>query len=138
MMSCEVRSWAWGSRQHVFAHVQLVTKSVSYQFAYRKSGVGGQSRRSPVLGDLFDAAVGQDPEAPALDEARDSITVLPRDGALPLSAPLSAAQQRLWFLDQFQSGGVEYNAAKGFRLRGRFDVPALSTALSGSSLNRVG
>ncbi len=60
----------------------------------------------------------------------DPIAVLPRGGALPLSA----AQQRLWFLDQFQPGGVEYNTASGFRLRGNLDVPALTSALTALAL----
>ncbi|MFH8470763.1 amino acid adenylation domain-containing protein [Streptomyces sp. NPDC017991] len=53
------------------------------------------------------------------------IEALPRDRPLPLSA----AQQRLWFLDQFQPGGTEYGTATGFRLRGELDTEALRTAL---------
>ncbi|GAA4812204.1 hypothetical protein GCM10023220_49340 [Streptomyces ziwulingensis] len=53
------------------------------------------------------------------------IEALPRDRPLPLSA----AQQRLWFLDQFQPGGTEYGTATGFRLRGELDTGALRTAL---------
>ncbi|WP_447009850.1 non-ribosomal peptide synthase/polyketide synthase [Saccharothrix hoggarensis] len=54
------------------------------------------------------------------------IPVVPRDGALPLSF----AQQRLWFLDQFEPGGVDYLTPSILRLRGPLDVAALDTALT--------
>ncbi|HEU5155526.1 MAG TPA: amino acid adenylation domain-containing protein [Streptosporangiaceae bacterium] len=43
--------------------------------------------------------------------------------------PLSAAQQRLWFLDDLTSGGTEYNTGVGLRLRGPLDRVALRSAL---------
>ncbi|KOX18394.1 non-ribosomal peptide synthetase [Saccharothrix sp. NRRL B-16348] len=53
--------------------------------------------------------------------------VIPRvDG----DAPLSFAQQRLWFLDQFQPGGTEYVTPLAVRLRGELDVPRLERALT--------
>ncbi|XVS67309.1 non-ribosomal peptide synthase/polyketide synthase [Actinosynnema sp. CA-299493] len=52
--------------------------------------------------------------------------VIPRvEGA----APLSFAQQRLWFLDQFQPGGTEYVTPLAVRLRNGLDVPRLERAL---------
>jgi amino acid adenylation domain-containing protein len=36
-------------------------------------------------------------------------------------APLSFAQQRLWFIDQFGGGSVQYNMPAAMRVRGRFD-----------------
>ncbi|MFE9746688.1 non-ribosomal peptide synthase/polyketide synthase [Saccharothrix saharensis] len=44
--------------------------------------------------------------------------------------PLSFAQQRLWFLDQFQPGGTEYVTPLAVRLRGALDVPRLERALT--------
>ena len=44
--------------------------------------------------------------------------------------PLSAAQQRLWFLDQFNPGSVAYNEGRAIRLRGELDVPALAKAFA--------
>ncbi|MGH3785814.1 MAG: non-ribosomal peptide synthase/polyketide synthase, partial [Pseudonocardiaceae bacterium] len=45
--------------------------------------------------------------------------------------PLSFAQQRLWFLHEFQPGGVEYNSGLALRLRGVLQVPALTAAVQG-------
>ncbi|MFI7416490.1 amino acid adenylation domain-containing protein [Nonomuraea sp. NPDC049684] len=43
--------------------------------------------------------------------------------------PLSFAQQRLWFLSEFEPGGSEYNTVYGLRLSGELDVAALRAAL---------
>src|SRR6266567_2356207 len=42
---------------------------------------------------------------------------------------LSYAQQRLWFLDQFEPGSDEYVVPMGLRLRGEVDEGALRRAL---------
>jgi amino acid adenylation domain-containing protein/non-ribosomal peptide synthase protein (TIGR01720 family) len=55
------------------------------------------------------------------------ITRQPRDGDLPLSF----AQQRLWFLDQFEPGSPEYNIPQALRVRGPLDRAALERALTG-------
>src|SRR5437660_10374212 len=46
-------------------------------------------------------------------------------------AVLSYAQRRLWFLDQFEPGGDEYNVALGLRLRGDLDTGVLRRAVDG-------
>jgi len=43
--------------------------------------------------------------------------------------PLSFAQQRLWFLDQWEPGTSTYNVHWAIRLRGALNVPALHRAL---------
>ena len=47
----------------------------------------------------------------------------------PGTAPLSSAQQRLWFLAQLQPESAAYNMAGGVRLHGVLDVPALERAV---------
>jgi amino acid adenylation domain-containing protein len=46
------------------------------------------------------------------------------------AAPLSFAQQRLWFLWRMEPESAAYNMAGALRLRGRLDVSALGRALS--------
>ncbi|MGQ4418913.1 amino acid adenylation domain-containing protein, partial [Streptomyces sp. SAS_269] len=45
-------------------------------------------------------------------------------------APMSHAQQRLWFLHEFDPGGAEYVTALALRLRGTLDTGALRAALA--------
>ncbi|MGG7614160.1 phosphopantetheine-binding protein, partial [Streptomyces sp. ZG43] len=56
------------------------------------------------------------------------IPAAPRDGG-PL--PLSPGQERLWFLDTFAPGGVEYNTGLALRVAGGLDLTALRGALDG-------
>ncbi|MFE2756328.1 condensation domain-containing protein, partial [Actinosynnema sp. NPDC059335] len=57
----------------------------------------------------------------------DVIPPAPRDRPLPLSA----GQQRLWFLNQFQPESTEYTSAVAFRLTGPLDVARLTDAVRG-------
>ncbi|HWN42455.1 MAG TPA: amino acid adenylation domain-containing protein, partial [Thermoanaerobaculia bacterium] len=56
------------------------------------------------------------------------------EAAIPLTpapagpAPLSSAQQRLWFLERLRPGTALYNLAQLFDLRGELTVPALAAA----------
>ncbi|HEY6187653.1 MAG TPA: condensation domain-containing protein, partial [Pyrinomonadaceae bacterium] len=64
----------------------------------------------------------------------DSILHVERTEALPLSyteqqLPLSFAQQRLWFLHQFEPASSAYNMAGALRMVGQLDVHALSRSL---------
>ncbi|HLX09300.1 MAG TPA: amino acid adenylation domain-containing protein, partial [Thermoanaerobaculia bacterium] len=54
----------------------------------------------------------------------------PRRFDRPARPPLSFAQQRLWFLDQLEEGGVAYDVCEAVRLTGRLDLPALGRALT--------
>ncbi|WP_139829761.1 non-ribosomal peptide synthetase, partial [Mycobacterium gastri] len=47
----------------------------------------------------------------------------------PDRIPLSYAQQRLWFLNQFEGGAATYNMPTAFRIKGALDVEALGAAL---------
>ena len=44
-------------------------------------------------------------------------------------APLSLMQQRVWYLEQLQPGGVVYNTPSAHRLRGPLDLAAFAQAL---------
>ncbi|HEX2081289.1 MAG TPA: amino acid adenylation domain-containing protein [Longimicrobium sp.] len=60
-------------------------------------------------------------------EVDEAAAIVPRGDDGP--APLSFAQQRLWFLDRLQPGGALYNVPVALRLRGDLDGPALARAL---------
>jgi amino acid adenylation domain-containing protein len=57
---------------------------------------------------------------------RPPLTAQPRGPA----APLSFAQQRLWFLDQLEPGTPLYNVSAAVRLAGRLDAEALERAFA--------
>jgi hypothetical protein len=59
--------------------------------------------------------------------AADVIPPAPRDEPLPLSA----GQQRLWFLAQFQPESTEYTSATALRLTGSLDRDRLAGAVRG-------
>ncbi|WP_280363071.1 non-ribosomal peptide synthase/polyketide synthase [Nocardia wallacei] len=66
--------------------------------------------------------------AALLDRADGSGPVLGRRER-PARMPLSPVQQRLWFLNQFDTSSGAYNIPIALRLRGDLDVPALRRAL---------
>ncbi|SDE77108.1 amino acid adenylation domain-containing protein [Myxococcus virescens] len=73
------------------------------------------------------------PTVAALAERLGSATPGPRLPPLTRArregpAPLSFAQQRLWFLDQLQPGNASYNMPSALRLSGTLDVDALQRA----------
>jgi amino acid adenylation domain-containing protein/non-ribosomal peptide synthase protein (TIGR01720 family) len=78
-------------------------------------------------------------ERPALEDVAGAIAELRREGlpqlppVVPIDRdrplPLSFAQERLWFLDRMQPGGIAYNIPAALRLGGALDVAALERAL---------
>ncbi|TQM28528.1 non-ribosomal peptide synthetase [Nocardia bhagyanarayanae] len=62
------------------------------------------------------------------DGARPSIG--PRSGPRPEHIPLAPAQQRMWFVNQYDPESGAYNIPAVLRLRGELDVAALRAALS--------
>ncbi|MBV9649834.1 MAG: amino acid adenylation domain-containing protein, partial [Pseudonocardiales bacterium] len=69
---------------------------------------------------------------PAGSGQLSAIPVLPRDGELAaFTAAQSFAQQRLWFLHEFEPDSAEYVTRLGLRLQGQLNVDALSAAFTG-------
>jgi acyl carrier protein len=75
---------------------------------------------APALADLA-SRIDQSGDAPRLPV----IVPRPHGG----EAPLSFAQERLWFLEKLQPGSSAYDMPMAVRLRGRLDVEALEAAL---------
>ena len=79
--------------------------------------------------------------AAALDEQTAGLSTAartdkPADSPIPRTtspdqpAPLSASQERMWFLDQLNPGRSDYNVPDARRLHGPLDLDRLRTALS--------
>ncbi|WP_331453444.1 amino acid adenylation domain-containing protein [Streptomyces sp. SS162] len=77
------------------------------------------------LAALLDATADAARNTTATDPDDGRITPAPRDEPLPLSY----AQRRLWFLDDFEPGGSEYNSGAALRISGPLDREALRTAV---------
>ncbi len=73
------------------------------------------------------AALAAQIEAP-VGEHHEIVTITPvsRDKNLPLSF----AQQRLWFFDQFEPGSSSYNLPRALRLQGKLNINALRASLN--------
>jgi amino acid adenylation domain-containing protein len=65
-------------------------------------------------------------QAMAEPGSRGQIPRAPRDGELPLSS----AQRRLWFLDQYSAGGSAYSIPIALRLTGELRIGLLATCIS--------
>ncbi|MER7575809.1 amino acid adenylation domain-containing protein [Streptomyces sp. NPDC126514] len=83
------------------------------------------------IGDLFAA-----PTPAALTARLGHGTSRPRPAVMvrPEPMPLSYAQQRLWFLREWEDGGSTYNIPLAVRLRGPVDTGALQAALDDVAL----
>ena len=68
--------------------------------------------------------------AASIENFRGVPSRLPLPSNTPAPGPLSFAQQRLWFLDQFAPNQAFYNIAGALRLHGEIDGAALQRALA--------
>ncbi|SDS75748.1 amino acid adenylation domain-containing protein [Brevibacterium sandarakinum] len=66
-----------------------------------------------------------DPKATTVDAGHELVA-----GDRPTSLPLSPAQARLWFINQFDPSSAAYNIPLTLSMRGRLDVGALHTAIN--------
>ncbi|MDG3017252.1 amino acid adenylation domain-containing protein [Corynebacteriales bacterium D3-21] len=60
---------------------------------------------------------------------RPGLMAQPSSGDRTAPAPLSMAQQRMWFINQFDTGSPAYNVPMVVRLTGRLDLAALQAAV---------
>ncbi|MGI9291060.1 MAG: amino acid adenylation domain-containing protein [Gammaproteobacteria bacterium] len=86
---------------------------------------------APDLRKLFSSPVLEDFAAYLGEMDRDgrempAIVPVPHDEG----APLSFAQQRLWFLDQLEGGGASYNVPSAIRLKGPLRADLLQQAVN--------
>jgi hypothetical protein len=66
----------------------------------------------------------------SLEEKRAMLAELLKQKAARKPMPLSFAQERLWFLDQFEPGSPIYNIPAAFRLPGPLNVHALEQSIN--------
>ncbi len=85
--------------------------------------------------DLPLRALFQHPTVAGLVEEISTLGAEEEVGTIPrreVSSPcsLSFAQERLWFVDQFEPGSVAYNLTAGLRLEGDLNIAALESAFN--------
>ncbi len=99
-----------------------ITWEVGGQFGYHLQPTG-----TPEANAENRAAV-EDSASPSAEIFRQQASITPRGPDQP--APLSYAQQRLWFLDQWEPGSPSYNVPAAVRLTGPLNLPALQQAIN--------
>ena len=79
------------------------------------------------VGDLFDAPSVRDLAGLVSGRGRSvpRVTAMPR----PERLPLSTAQSRMWFINQFDTASAAYNIPMALRLTGTLDLDALKAAV---------
>ncbi|GAC78165.1 non-ribosomal peptide synthase domain TIGR01720/amino acid adenylation domain-containing protein [Gordonia malaquae] len=77
--------------------------------------------------DVFDAPSVRELAAALSGRGRSVEALTSRER--PQRLPLSTAQQRMWFINQFDTDSAAYNIPMGLALSGEIDLPALGDAL---------
>ncbi|MFE6009054.1 amino acid adenylation domain-containing protein, partial [Streptomyces sp. NPDC056450] len=110
------------------AVLDALADSTSVSNASARGGAADTARGGADSANGADSACGgADSAAPADVQGGGAIVPASREGRLPLSF----AQERLWFLDDFAPGAAEYNVCGTLRLTGTLDLPALRAAVAG-------
>ncbi|HET7112517.1 MAG TPA: amino acid adenylation domain-containing protein, partial [Pyrinomonadaceae bacterium] len=96
------------------------------------SRVGAALQAEVPLRRLFEGPTVGELSAAVEAALRDGVARAPRIDPAPRTGvlPLSFAQQRLWFLDQLESGSAFYNVPAAVRLNGALNVEVLKAALA--------
>ena len=110
LRNLDVRLSAEGQRLRLNAPKGVLTNSLRAQIAERKQEL------LQFLSDYEQSASFIPPP------------ILQRTSSDP--APLSFAQDRLWFLEQLESGSAVYNICRASRLTGQLNIAALESSLS--------
>ena len=110
LRNLDVRLSAEGQRLRLNAPKGVLTDSLRAQIAERKQEL------LQFLSDYDQPAAFTPPP------------ILRRTSSDP--APLSFAQERLWFLEQLESGSAVYNICRASRLTGQLNIAALESSLS--------
>lgn len=110
LYSLDVQLWLESDRIRCNAPEEVLTDALNAELRLRKTEIAEFLRQVEI------ATKGYVTE----------IQSVSRDGNLPLSF----AQQRLWFLEQLQSGGSTYNIPTAVRLTGSLDIPVLEQSLN--------
>ncbi|MCG3161078.1 MAG: Linear gramicidin synthase subunit D [Acidobacteria bacterium] len=108
--SLDVKLWSDGDRLRFSAPDGVMTQALRAELAQHKTEILAFLRRAEA----------------AVNQAAHAILPVSRDG----EAPLSFAQQRLWFLDQLSPGNSLYNISQAIQVKGALDSAALERTLN--------
>ncbi len=104
-------------------HADVRTLFVTPTLAELATALDSDGYGAPTIADL----AGHISAALLGDEQDRTLAIKPQPRAMQL--PLSFAQQRLWFLEQWEGGGALYNIGRGWWLQGPLEVARLREAL---------
>ncbi|MBW4602153.1 MAG: amino acid adenylation domain-containing protein [Calothrix sp. FI2-JRJ7] len=113
LCSLDIKLWAEGDRLRCNAPKEKLTPALKAELGERKAEILAFLRKTNISNY-------------AQNYAQKLIQPIPREGNIPLSF----AQQRLWFIDQFESGSSLYNVPIALHLKGVLNVAALSQTLN--------
>ncbi|HEX6289371.1 MAG TPA: condensation domain-containing protein [Herpetosiphonaceae bacterium] len=106
-----IKLWVENERLRYRAPQEVMTEAVRAEIAQRRDAILSFLRQTQARS----------------QEQIATIPVVPRQTPLPLSF----AQERLWFLDQWHMGSTAYHVPLLVRLHGRLDRDALQRSMSG-------